>query len=915
MDKRSIESRIAGEKSRIMSYMREAARASFSRGRLSAGLGVAPDGQSLFDYALDELAEGGDLALSKSGRYMLPERGGFVTGIFAANERGFGFVERQAPQGSVYIAPDMQRGAIDGDVVMALILDGGRGGRKGQGQEPEHGRERGRRHRHRRGRDQGRRGDQEQERGQGQGNERGHGQGNERGHGHGQGQGRGGNQARGRDEGEIVRIVQPAAKTLVGALVAREGGRGFAVRPDDRKILAEISIGKEHLNGASEGQKVLAEITARGTERDGYALRGKVIEVIGYDGDPGVDISSIALSHGFALKFPEAVAREAASIPEAPDRRAYRGRQDLRHMKIITIDGEDSKDLDDAVSIELLPQPGGPGEAAQAGNAALAGEAEGAAQAVNAGYAGYAWEASRAGEPAPAASRAAKYRLGVHIADVSHYVRPGSALDAEALSRGTSLYVADRVLPMLPQRLSNGVCSLHPHVDRLALSVMMDIDAAGRVTGHSIFKSVINTAERMTYKNVRKILEDGDERLEAEYAHILGELRAMRDLALILNKKRLRRGALDFSFKEAKITLDAAGKPLSVAAEEITVANRIIEEFMIACNETVAERLSRAGAPFIYRTHGKPSPDKLEVFLQLAGKLGFRGAGAGAGAGGAGESEAGETADLGAGGAATAGDAGAGGAADAISAGGAAVGAAEASGAGAGGAKSAGAEPDAAGIADGDGDPRAGGASPKQLQAIIAAAQGSEYEKLVNTLLLRSMAKAAYTAGNIGHFGLASQHYCHFTSPIRRYPDLMIHRIVKDSLKRGSLPKPQAARLDAQLPRLCSQCSERERAANDAENETEDLKKTEYMKQFEGRVFDGVISNVAPFGLFVELDNTVEGLVRVGSMADDYYVFDEERLRLSGARTGKTYGIGSAVRVKLAGANAAARQIDFLLLD
>ncbi|MDR1440534.1 MAG: RNB domain-containing ribonuclease [Clostridiales bacterium] len=858
-----IEGMVAGEMGRILAYMGADSRGSLSRAQLAAGLGVAPDGQYLFEFALGELEECGGVVLSKGGRCMLPERGGLVAGRFAANERGFGFVERPAPLGDIYIAPDRQRGAIDGDSVLVALLEGGgqRGGRRGRGQ----------------GRD--------------------------------------------RDEGEIVKIVQPGVRTLVGTLVARGGaepaerrggsgavgrdgssatGRGrsgaeraerrdgssatgrdgsgaagrvetsvygaggsgaagngrlgaagnggayFAVRPDSRKITAEIAIADGQLNGAAAGHKVLAEILSRGSERDGYAMRGKIIEVIGFDGDPGVDISSIIMSHGFALQFPESAMREAASAPDAPDRRAYRGRQDLRGMKIITIDGADSKDLDDAVSIEILARAG---ESAEPGD----------------GQAGIP-----AGSPA-AGGGAAMYRLGVHIADVSHYVKPGSALDAEALSRGTSLYFADRVVPMLPQRLSNGICSLHPHVDRLAISVMMDIDGDGRVVAHSAFKSVIRTAERMTYENVRKILEGGDGQLSAEYAHILGELRAMRELALVLQRKRLRRGALDFSFKEAKIALDESGRPISVGVAEISVANQIIEEFMIACNETVAERLSRAGAPLAYRTHGKPDPDKLQAFILLAGKLGFGARGeAGrprAGAGAVGDAVAAEGSDTVA---AVGGDA-----------------------------------PAAEG----------GGAGQKALQAIIAAARGSEYEKLINTLLLRSMAKAQYTAGNIGHFGLASQSYCHFTSPIRRYPDLMVHRILKDSLKRGSPPKAEAERLAGRLPQACAQCSERERAAGEAENETEDMKKAEYMQQFVGQAFDGAISGVVPFGMFVELENTVEGLVRVGEMAGDYYEFDDERLRLVGTRTGKIFCIGDAVRVKLAAANPAARQIDFLLLE
>jgi exoribonuclease R len=867
--------RVAAEKSRIMAFMEKGGKASYSKEQLAGGLGVSPGGQHLFDFALDELVADAELVPSGKKRYALLGRGSFVKGRYMANERGFGFVERQAPEKDVYISPGCRNGALNGDIVLASLLADGQSRRSFRDN--------------------------------------------------------------GREEGEIVRIVQQTARTLIGTLCpyigaerggnaggrARHGAGGknsagkrergiFAVKPDDKKMTDDIIVKREHLNGAAIGHKVMAEILERGSEGNGFKAYGKIIEVIGFTGDPGVDISAIILSHGFAQAFPDDARRAADAMPEAPDRRSYRGRRDLRQMRLITIDGEDSKDLDDAVSIELLyphqaqhqrarREPYGeppqeppyqltyqephheprqepyhepcqeprqeptlrqpyqksrhePATAATAATTAPTTAATAApttaataapATAATAAPATAATAAPTTAAAYPPAASAlsqspAKYRLGVHIADVSHYVKPDSPLDAEALSRGTSLYFADRVIPMLPQRLSNGVCSLHPHVDRLALSVVMDIDGSGRVVSHEIFKSVINTAERMTYKNVYSILEENDTRLSAEYAGITDDLRAMRELALILRARRLGRGALDFAFREAKITLDGNGKAIGVDAEEITVANQIIEEFMIVCNETVAERLCRAGAPFIYRTHGQPNSDKIRAFMLLAGNLGL-------------------------------------------------------------------ATPRGAIGKDGN-------ISSKALQSVISAARGTEYEKLVNTVALRSMAKAAYTVGNIGHFGLASEYYCHFTSPIRRYPDLMIHRIVKDSLLSGTLTKPKAERLAKRLPGVCAQCSERERAADEAENETEDLKKAEYMKQFEGRVFNGVISNVTSFGMFVELENTVEGLVRLANMLDGYYIFDEARYRMVGSRAADAYCIGDKVRVKLANANVATRQIEFCLI-
>ena len=507
-------------------------------------------------------------------------------------------------------------------------------------------------------------------------------------------------------------------------------------------------------------------------------------------------MASILAAHDFAVDFPEAVVAEADAIPDKPDMRRARGRADLRGERIFTIDGDSSKDFDDAVSITRLDEK------------------------IN-------------DKPDQAL-----YRLGVHIADVAAYVARGSALDTEALRRGTSLYYADRVAPMLPQNLSNGVCSLNPHTDRFTLTVYMLIDGDGEVVSYEIFESVINSCERMTYKNVYRILEERDPELRERYSHITGDLELMRGLADILRKRRLARGSLDFVTREAVITLDEKDKPIDVKAYEITFANEIIEEFMIACNETVAKHISKANLPFIYRTHGSPDPEKLAGFLEAAAGLGLY-------------------------------------------------------------------KPS---VKKAAGPGRR--IAPYDLQQILAASRERGCDSLISLIMLRAMAKAAYTPENIGHFGLASECYCHFTSPIRRYPDLLIHRIIKAYIKRGGMSRAEREFYGGALGALCEHCSERERAADETEREVESLKKAEYMKRFLGAEFTGVISGVTSFGMFVELENTVEGLILLSHLPD-YYFYDSRLLTLTGELSGDKYKIGDAVDVVLTRADPVTRQIDF----
>lgn len=580
-----------------------------------------------------------------------------------------------------------------------------------------------------------------------------------------------------RAEGEIIKIINRANKTVVGTF---ESSRYFGfVVPDDKRISGDIFVPRDEYNGAQPGQKVVCEIVKWPLARRN--AEGRITEVIGDIGQPGTDILSIIKSYNLSEEFPQAVLEQADSISQTVTSQMISGRRDLRSLRMVTIDSEDARDLDDAVSIELLP----------GGN----------------------------------------YRLGVHIADVSYYVRENSPLDREALKRGTSVYLVDRVIPMLPKSLSNGICSLNPQVDRLAFSVFMDIDAAGRIINHEIFESVINIDERMTYTSVYKILAERDEKLCRRYANLVDDFRAMETLALILRNRRMARGAIDFDFEESKVILDEQGKPVEIKRYEITIANKIIEEFMLACNETVAEHFYWLGTPFVYRIHEEPDSEKMETFGEFVHNLGYHLKGAGR-------------------------------------------------------------------------------IHPKALQELLARVKGTREERVLSTMMLRSLQKARYSHENSGHFGLAAKYYCHFTSPIRRYPDLIIHRIMKEYIK-GRLTEERIQAYNEDLPETARQCSERERAAEEAERETEDLKKVEYMKAHEGEVFEGIISNVTAFGFFVELDNTVEGLVRMSSLEDDYYIFDEKRYYLIGERTKKIYRVGDALEVRLAKADMASRQIDF----
>lgn len=583
----------------------------------------------------------------------------------------------------------------------------------------------------------------------------------------------------GRPEGTVVRILEHANETLVGTY---EKGKGYGfVIPDNQRISKDIFIPQGCSQGAVSGHKVMVRIKDFG-EKKGKKPEGVITEILGHIHDPGVDILSIVRAYGLPEDFPGAVKTQLKQIPDEVKKDSWAGRKDLRDLLTVTIDGEEAKDLDDAISIE------------------------------------------RAGEG---------YRLGVHIADVSHYVQEHTPLDEEAFKRGTSVYLVDRVIPMLPHQLSNGICSLNEGEDRLALSCLMEIDSQGNVTGHEIAETVIRSDRRMTYTAVNAIVTDHDPQVTAEYAEFAEMFLLMKELADILRKKRHARGSIDFDFPESKIVLDEKGKPLEIKAYERNAATRIIEDFMLLANETVAEDYFWQELPFLYRTHDKPDEDRMKRLGTFINNFGY--------------------------------------------------------------------------VLRMPG----GQVYPKEIQKLLDKVEGTPEELLISRLTLRSMKQAKYTTENTGHFGLAARYYTHFTSPIRRYPDLQIHRIIKESLH-GGLTGKRISHYEKILPQVAVQTSALERRADEAERETDKLKKVQYMERFIGQEFEGVISGVTSWGFYVELPNTVEGLVHISELRDDYYVFLEERYELSGEMTGKTYKLGQTIRVQLTGCDRFSKTIDFI---
>lgn len=687
---------------------------------------------------LDSLVEEGVIGISKKGKYARSETFS-VNGFFSGHSRGFGFVAVEGMEQDVFIPEDKTGAALHGDRVQIVITSDG-----GKGRRPE---------------------------------------------------------------GAVIRVLEHANRQVVGYF-QKNKNFGFVV-PDNAKLSRDIFIPQGCSQGAVTGHKVVVQLTDFGGP--GRKPEGQIVEILGHVNDPGTDILSLVRAYGLAEAFPEEVMEELKTVPDELETGAaaeirifdenalyhlddlnsndsfqepYRGRLDLRGLQTVTIDGEDAKDLDDAVTLGLTPE----------GN----------------------------------------YILGVHIADVSHYVKENSALDREALRRGTSVYLVDRVIPMLPHKLSNGICSLNEGTDRLALSCIMEIDRQGNVTDHRISETVVRVDRRMSYNVVNRILTGEMEEPLKEYAELVPLFKRMEELSGIVRERRRKRGAIDFDFPESKILLDEKGRPLEIHPYERNIATKIIEDFMLLANETVAEDFYWQSIPFLYRTHDTPDPEKMKQLGVFINNFGYF-------------------------------------------------------------------------IRMQQGE-----IHPKELQKLLDRIEGTPEEPLLARLTLRSMKQAKYTTECSGHFGLAARFYTHFTSPIRRYPDLQIHRIIKETIC-GGLKERRREHYEHILPQIAVQTSALERRAEEAERETEKLKKCEYMAKHIGETFEGVISGVSNWGFYVELPNTVEGLVHIRELRDDYYIFDESRYELTGELTKKTYSLGQSVRVIVAGTDRMLRTVDFVL--
>lgn len=701
-------------------------------------LGIPKSQRDELTQVLDYLVSEGRIGISKKGKYGKPEVFS-VNGIFCGHPKGFGFVTVEGMEQDVFIPEDRTGAALHGDRVQIVVESQDRGGGR-------------------------------------------------------------------RAEGSVLKVLEHANKEVVG-YYQKSKGFGFVI-PDNQKISKDIFIPQGCDMGAVTGHKVVARIKEFGDAN--HKPEGVVTEILGHVNDPGTDILSIVRAYGLPEEFPPEVMDEVEGCPDevavpgmTRDEETWdgpygigdltspadwtgdlAGRLDLRGLRTVTIDGEDAKDLDDAVTLCRDGQGG--------------------------------------------------YILGVHIADVSHYVKEGRPLDKEALKRGTSVYLVDRVIPMLPHKLSNGICSLNAGTDRLALSCIMELDDQGNVLDHKIAETVIHVDRRMTYTAVNAIVTDGDEAVMAEYEGFVPMFMLMKEVSDILREKRKKRGAIDFDFPESRIILDAQGKPLEIKPYERNAATKIIEDFMLAANETVAEDYFWQSLPFLYRTHDNPDPEKMKQLGTFIHNFGY-------------------FIRL-----------------------------------------------------------QQGEIHPKELQKLLDKIEGTPEEVLLSRLTLRSMKQAKYTTLCSGHFGLAARYYTHFTSPIRRYPDLQIHRIIKESLK-GGLGDKRAGHYEAILPGVAMQTSALERRAEEAERETDKLKKCEYMSRFIGQEFDGVISGVTNWGLYVELPNTVEGLVRISELRDDYYIFDEQHYELVGEMTRKTFKLGQPIRVQVASTDRLLRTVDFIL--
>ena len=579
---------------------------------------------------------------------------------------------------------------------------------------------------------------------------------------------------------EDSKIFDLEKNTIVGTY-QKSRNFGFVI-PDDKKLGSDIYISKKDAMKAKNNQKVVVEITK--LPKKDKSAEGKIIEIIGYIDQAGVDMMSLIKEYDLPYEFPEPVLKEAKKIAQEVDEDDIKNRRDLREEEIFTIDGEDAKDLDDAVNVKKLDN----------GN----------------------------------------YILGVHIADVSHYVKEGSFLDKEAIIRGTSVYMLDRVIPMLPVELSNGICSLNAGKDRFAISCIMEINAKGQVISSDIFKSVINVTERMSYTNVQKILDNSDKEVTKRYSKYIEHFRLMEELAHILKNRRAKDGSLDLDIPESKVVLDERGIAVDIKKYEITFANEIIEQFMLTANETVAEKFYWLEAPFIYRVHEAPDMEKVTELNKFLFNLGYR-------------------------------------------------------------VKCNKEE-----------------VHPTAFADVLEKIKGKPEERVISNLILRTLKVARYESENKGHFGIASKYYCHFTSPIRRYPDLFIHRIISKYLKQGyNLSEEEIEKYSAQATKYAETSSEREKIAQKVERESVDIKMAEYMENHIGEEYPGIISSITSFGVFVELENTVEGMIRFDKLGDEYFIYDEDKKTLMGEKTKAMYHIGDKINIRVIAADKQTRRIDF----
>lgn len=584
-------------------------------------------------------------------------------------------------------------------------------------------------------------------------------------------------------EGKVIRIIERANEFVIGTF-QKSKSFGFVV-PDDKRISFDVFIPREEFNGANTNDKVNVKITEWPDKRKNP--EGSIVDIIGDIEDTKTHIEAVLLNKKVRQVFPDDVIKEAIRVSEnGIHEEEYKRRTDLRDLPIITIDGEDAKDLDDAVYVEKLSDN--------------------------------------------------EYKLGVHIADVTHYVKEDRKLDKEALKRATSIYLVDRVIPMLPKELSNGVCSLNPNEDKLTLSCEMIINEKGIVVDYKIFESIIKNHYRMTYTDVSNILESDDADLSEKYKEIVPMLKTMEELSYLLRKKREVRGAIDFDFPETKIIYDETGKAIDVTKYERRVSNKIIEEFMLVCNETIAEHYYWLNMPFVYRIHEDPDEEKMFEFSTLVHNLGY--------------TLKGVNNEI----------------------------------------------------------------HPRELQQLLIKIKGTKEESLINNMMLRSLRKAIYSPNSTEHFGLAAQYYCHFTSPIRRYPDLQIHRIIKGQLN-GKFSEQDYQRLNERTAMVSEQSSKMERVADEIERDCDKIKIAEYMSDKIGEEYDGVVSGVTSFGLFIELENSVEGLVHISNMVDDFYIFDSEKRELLGKTSRKLFKIGDKVKIRVEKVSIARAEIDFALID